>query len=1157
MSKTTFAHLHNHTEYSLLDGISRIPDLVRRTRELGMTAAAITDHGSLYGAVNFYSECRQQDIKPIIGCEVYVAKDSRLQKNADERSPHHLVLLAETNQGYQNLLQLVSRANTEGFHYRPRVDRELLHQYGDGLICLSGCASAEVPRLLAQGHYDQAREAAAWYRDTFAHRYFLELQRHEHVPDLPGINRGLVRLHGDLNIPLLATNDCHYVSFEDHEHQDVYICIQTSAKITDSERLRMEDNSYYVKSPDEMTELFADLPAAVGLTNEVAEQCNVELDFGRLHLPRYPVPGTQSPDEYLRETCADGFLARYPQQEASARERLQHELGVIQRTQFASYFLVVWDIIRFAREQGIRYNVRGSAASSVVLYSLAITDIDPLGEGLVFERFLNDGRKEMPDIDMDFQDDRRDEVLRYVIDRYGDDRVAHIITFGTMGRKAAVRNVSRALDVPYRQAEQLSQLVPDRARSLANARANNQELRQQIAADPRTELVFHHAEALEGITHHVATHAAGIIIADEPLQNLTPLQPLPGTNISPVLMTQYPMDDIAHLGLLKMDFLGLTSLTIIDRTLSMVAERQDEEIARALELDTLPANDPATYAMLSNGRTTNVFQLESAGIQRALKALKPNHINDVCAINALYRPGPMEQIDRFVNARHGREQASYPHPDLEDILDETYGVIVYQEQVLHILQNFAGYTLGEADTVRKAMGKKLPALMAEERERFVSGAVSQGYDRAVGNQVFDLIEPFAGYAFNKAHSFSYARISYWTAYLKTHHPLEYMTAVLSCRRDATAYVSAAIAECGVLGIGILAPSINRSEADYSIEDANHIRLGLSAVKQVGHDAAGLVAAERRDHGDYASWDDFQSRTQRIRLGRNALVNLAQAGAFDELLPRSRAMVAAQHGAGNRHIPQGQNRLFTAEPTPDAETPEPPATTTQLRTWETEALGFPVTSHPSLRPERPAPAGTLRSIVELHELEPNARGTVIGYVSAQRGSATRTGQPYLRITLGLLDGNIEAIAWSNVLTLLPDIWEQGQAVSVTGTIQQRDDTPSLIIESAAALDETATDDGMTNTGVKTQTTDDASWTKPAHFLLLAVNDTNEPSNDTDGLRRALRRCIDHPGDDPVLLEITMSNGQRATVEITAFTVQASADLADTIRQMPGIQDTAWR
>ena len=794
MSKTTFAHLHNHTEYSLLDGISRIPDLVRRTRQLGMTAAAITDHGSLYGAINFYSECRQQEIKPIIGCEVYVAKDSRLQKNADERSPHHLVLLAENNRGYQNLLQLVSQANTEGFHYRPRVDRELLNQYRDGLICLSGCASAEVPRLLAEGNYDQAREAAAWYRDNFGDRYFLELQRHEHVPDLPTINRGLARLNNDLNIPLLATNDCHYVNFEDHEHQDVYICIQTSAKIDDAARLRMEDNSYYVKSPDEMATLFADLPAAVGLTGEIAEQCNLELDFSQLHLPRYPVPGAQHPDEYLREICADGFLARYPQQESTARERLEHELGVIQRTQFASYFLVVWDIIRFAREQGIRHNVRGSAASSVVLYSLAITDIDPLGERLVFERFLNDGRKEMPDIDMDFQDDRRDEVLRYVIDRYGDDRVAHIITFGTMGRKAAVRNVSRALDVPYRQAEQLSQLVPERARSLANAKANNQELRQQIAADPRTKLVFHHAEALEGITHHVATHAAGIIIADEPLQNLTPLQPLPGNNVSPVLMTQYPMDDIAHLGLLKMDFLGLTSLTIIDRTLSAVAERHGEGVARGLELDAIPANDPATYAMLSNGRTTNVFQLESAGIQRALKALKPNHINDVCAINALYRPGPMEQIDRFVNARHGREQASYPHPDLEDILDETYGVIVYQEQVLHILQNFAGYTLGEADTVRKAMGKKLPALMAEERERFVSGAIQQGYDQAVGNQVFDLIEPFAGYAFNKAHSFSYARISYWTAYLKTHHPLEYMTAVLSCRRDATAYVSAAIAE---------------------------------------------------------------------------------------------------------------------------------------------------------------------------------------------------------------------------------------------------------------------------------------------------------------------------------------------------------------------------
>ena len=844
-----FTHLHVHTEYSMLDGISRIPELVTRTGELGMDSLAITDHGTFYGVVDFYSACREANIKPIIGCEVYVAHKSRLEKNPSERSPAHLVLLARDNTGYRNLMQLVTRAHVEGFYNRPRIDKELLEQFGSGLLCLSGCPSAEVPRYLIDGNYDEAVKAAGWYRELFGDGYFLELQQHDKVPGLDQMNEGLLRLSDDLKLPLVATNDAHYVNQHESGLQDIYICIQTGTTQQDEKRLRMEDDSYYIKSPQEMEDLFSGLPAnirsaAIGNTGLIADMCDVSLDFGQTHLPRYETPDGMDADEYLAQVCEAGFRERYPDATPESIERLRYELEVIRYTRFANYFLVVWDIIRFVRQSNILFGVRGSAAASVVLYCLGITDVDPLEYRLVFERFLNMERKEMPDIDMDFQDDRRDEVLHYVIDKYGNDRVAQIITFGTLGAKAALRDVGRALGMSYGEVDRIARMVPFKARNLADALEVSPELKSAYEGSEDVQNLVDQAQGLEGLVHHVSTHAAGVLIADEPLTETVPLQrPARGDESSPVLMTQFSMDPVAHLGLLKMDFLGLTSLTILDHAVKLVRQSRGVEI----NLQTLPLDDGATFELLSSGNTTDVFQLESAGMQRYIEKLKPSNIGDIAAMIALYRPGPMENIDRFIDAKHGRTAVTYPHASLKELLDETYGIIVYQDQVLLILQQFAGYSLGAADIVRKAMGKKIASLMAEERENFVEGATAKGFDRSLAVEIFDLIEPFAGYAFNKAHSVSYALISYWTGYFKAHYPVEYMAAVLNARLDNTDKVISSINECFRLGIPIWLPDINRSGEFFSI-DHDEPRQTRSAHRPRRHQDGGRGRGEASGRG---------------------------------------------------------------------------------------------------------------------------------------------------------------------------------------------------------------------------------------------------------------------------------------------------------------------
>ena len=1174
-----FTHLHVHTEYSMLDGISRIPNLVTRTKDLGMDSLAITDHGTFYGVVDFYSACKDVGIKPIIGCEVYVAHNSRFDKDPSERSPNHLVLLARNNTGYRNLMQLVTKAHVDGFHYRPRIDKGLLEEFGQGLTVLSACPSAEVPRLLADGNEEAAAKSAAWYKERFGDGYFLEIQRHQHVPQLPKINDGLISLGQKLDIPLVVTNDAHYVHQVESPLQDIYICIQTSTTVNDEKRLRMEDDSYYIKSPAEMAQLFPDFLPALENTQLVSDMCNVDLDFGQTHLPKYPTPNDTDADEYLAKLCEEGFRLRYPHPTPESQDRLRYELDVIRHTKFANYFLVVWDIIDFVRKNNILYGVRGSAAASVALYCLGITDVDPLEYRLVFERFLNMERKEMPDIDLDFQDDRRDEVLHYVIDRYGNDRVAQIITFGTMGAKAALRDVGRALGMGYGDVDRIAKMVPLKARTLEDALRVSPELKTAYEQEPTVTKLINDAQGLEGIVHHVSTHAAGVLIADEPLTETVPLQrPAKGDESSPVLMTQYSMDPVAHLGLLKMDFLGLTNLTILDRAVNLVRESQGVEI----DLQTLPLDDRPTFELLSSGNTNDLFQLESAGMQRYIKALKPSNLGDIAAMIALYRPGPMENIDLFIDAKHGRKPIEYPHPSFKELLDETYGVIVYQDQVLLILQQFAGYSLGAADIVRKAMGKKITSLMAEERINFVTGAQGNGYTEAVAGEIFDLIEPFAGYAFNKAHSVSYAMISYWTAYFKNHFPVEYMAAVLNSRLDNPEKTLGSMNECFRLNIPILLPNVNRSEEFFSIDhdtgDQRYdgkegntpsgpgLRIGLAAIKTVGEAAVRPVVAERKESGPYKSIDDFSRRAGASGLNRRTLESLARAGAFDSLASRGAVVHAldqiaatAQREAKTRG--SGQSSMFDGSEDVDYRggmsgiaLTAPDVSDQEKAAWERELLGMTLSHNPLISLAALEIEGVCNSLDQLGEGTVGQQVNILGYISSIIERTTREGKRFLIVNLEVLGGILEVMVWPDSLQRTMDVWQDGRLVMITGKVRSRGDQMSLACDSAMEYDpenptpvpdsvpgrtwKSYKDDGegfhRNGNGNKSNgsrsivdnvngkkarmTIVNSIPTDPQKVVRLAVTESEDPSHDAHLLREVIGVLLEYPGRDRVNLDI---------------------------------------
>ena len=1165
-----FTHLHNHTEYSLLDGLSRIGPMVQRARELGMNALAITDHGGLYGAIEFYTECKEAGIKPIIGLETYLAPDSRHGRSPGDKSPYHLLLLARDMEGYRNLLQLSSKAHLEGFYYKPRVDREILREYSGGLIALSGCPSAEVPRLLLEGRAQEAKDAALWYQDTFGD-FFLEMQRHENMPDLPRLNEALLELGRETGLPLVVTNDSHYIHEEDAPYQDILICIHTNTNIHDDKRLKMSDDSYYLKSSTEMEDLFADLPEAIATTQRIADMCDLELDFGQTRLPEYKTPDGMSPGEYLAQLCQEGLSRRYPNPSPEVHQRLAYELDVIAKTQFDNYLLVVWDIATFTRENDILFGVRGSAAASLVLYCLGVTDIEPLQYRLVFERFLNLERREMPDIDMDFQDDRREEVIAYVRRKYGGDHVAQIITFGTLGAKAALRDTGRALGMTYSDVDRVARLIPFRVNSLAEALEASAELKEIYEADETLKNLVDTAQHLEGVVRHASTHAAGVVITKEPLVEYLPLQrPIRGDSSEDMAMTQFPMDPIAKLGLLKMDFLGLTNLTILEQARRTVAQRRGVH----LDLRQIPLDDEKTFKLLSDGETTGVFQLEGAGMRRYIQKLKPNSLGDVAAMIALYRPGPMEHIDTFIDAKHDNALIRYPHPALKNILEETYGVIVYQDQVLLIAQAFAGYSLGEADVVRKAMGKKIPEVMRLERERFLEGSIREGFSHDLAEEVFQLIEPFAGYAFNKAHSVSYAMIAYWTAFFKANYTEEYLAALMNAHSGQGDKIASDVTECLRLGIPVLLPDVNRSEADFSIdldsEGKPAIRFGLAAVKNVGSMAVMPLVEERKKDGHYRSVEDLCRRSDLGSINRRAMESLIKVGALDSLGDRGSLLASVERivSLAQREAKlkgSGQTTMFdlfgeaVSTPISSIDLDEGEVLQQEILAWEKELLGTLISENPLSALAYKVPHNTIISRDGLESEMAGKPVTLVGQVSSQRTGITKDGKPFAAVVLDLMGGSVDVMVWSNAYESTKDLWYEGSLVEVVGKVRVREDQISVHCDEAKPYliedsnGHTPQEDEPTpalelpaHTGNGTSpSSDDSNGNNgvnaaPSAKLWIRLEESSNPGQDEHMLREVVKLLLNYPGEGQVALRIK-TDGKTVIGELPRVSVRYCPEL----------------
>ncbi len=1132
-----FTHLHVHTEYSLLDGLCRIRQLVARAKELGMEALAITDHGSMYGAIQFYRAAKEAGIKPIIGCEAYIAPGSRFGRSAADKGHHHLVLLAKNQTGYRNLIQLTTKAHLEGFYYKPRMDRELLEEHHQGLIALSSCLAGEVPALILEGRLEEARQAARWYKQVFAD-FYLEVQRHP-TPELERVNQELIPMAEELKIPLVAANDVHYVNQDDASAHDLLLCIGTNSSIYDEKRMKMAGDFFYLKSPEEMAGLFADLPSALENTEGIADMCQLELGFGRLHLPEIDLPEGKTADQFLADLCYQGLPQFYPQAGPEITRRLDYELEVIKKTQFANYFLVVWDIISFARRNGILFNVRGSAASSIVLHCLAITEIDPIANGLVFERFLNVERREMPDIDLDFEDNRRDEIIAHVSQKYGQDHVAQIITFGTLGARAAIRDVGRALAMPYSDVDRVARLVPFApGMTLARALEENSELRTIYQEEATVNNLVDSAQKVEGIARHASTHAAGVVISREPLTRYTPLQRLSRGDSEGLVMTQFAMEDIARIGLLKMDILGLANLTILDKASEIIQQNRGLEI----NFHDIPLSDSRTFELLSAGETTGVFQLEGSGMRRYIRELKPNTFSDIAAMVALYRPGPMEQIPRFIKAKHGLEPIHYPHPALADILKETYGVIVYQEQVLFTVQTFAGYSLGQADIFRKAMGKKIPEVMRKERRNFIAGAKKSGFSPEIAGEVFDLIEPFAGYAFNKAHATSYALIAYRTAYLKSNYPLEYMTALLDTWFDQQDKIVTAYNECHRLGISVLPPDINRSKANFSIEKqvdgTQAIRFGLNAIKNVGLGAVGPIMAERDRNGDYQSIEDLCRRADLSGVNKRVMESLVKAGAMDSLGDRGtllgnigRILSLAQREQRLRQT--GQSTMFDLWgetvnlPLPTLEMPAAEVSLKENLAWEKELLGVYISEHPfSPYASQASRVATLCGQVDAEMV--GKAVTVAGMVASVRQLLTRDGQPSASVMLEDLDGQLEVMAWPRVYTATRELWQEGNVLLVEGRVKLRGDRVQLVCEKVRLYRTEAEVDGralLQPEEVPPAAEESQVDTEPAgaRRLVINLNQTGDEAGDVARLHQVIDTLRCFPGEDEVSLMV--DDGQK--------------------------------
>ena len=1056
---TDFVHLHAHSDFSLLDGLSKVQDLAQAAARMGMPALALTDHGVMFGTLQYYHAAKKVGVKPIIGCEMYISPRRMDQRNVRlDAKPYHLILLAEDQTGYHNLMQIATAAQLEGFYYKPRVDRRFLAEHAQGLIALSACGSGEVPRRLQDGRPERAREAANWYREVFGPQgFFLELQEHA-IPEMGPVNRAMVDLGRETGIPLVATNDAHYVRREQANAHEVLLCIQTGRTMNDPSRMRMNNDSYYLRSSAEMAELFGHVPEALRNTMVIAERCNVDLDPSGFHLPELDVPAGHTAHSYLRHLTEKGLRRVYGDAFSSerVRTRMDYELGIIHGMGFDVYFLIVWDLCQFAREQDIWWNVRGSAAGSIVAYGLEITNLDPLSHDLLFERFLNPGRVTMPDIDLDYPDDRREEMIQYTVKKYGADNVAQIITFGTLGAKAAIRDVGRALDIPLPEVDQVARLVPGGPGvRLDDALGQVAELRQRYEGIDYIRTLIDTAREVEGVSRHASTHAAGVVVTDKPLVEYTPLhRPTRGADEG-LPVTQYTMDVLEDTGLLKVDFLGLSTLTIMRKAVDLIQARHGKTYTQY----SIPLDDPRTYQLLSGGNVTGIFQVESGGMRRVLTSMRPTKFEHIVAVLALYRPGPMEFIDDYIAGMHGRREPTYVHPTLEPILGETYGICVYQEQIIRILTDIAGYSPGDADLVRKAVGKKIREQLVRHRASFVQGAhENSGLDEASANEIFDAFEYFARYGFNRAHSTDYAVITVQTAYLKAHYPVEYMTALLCVERGNTEKVGLLIAEARRLGIEILPPNVNHSGFDFTIEDgseASSIRYGLGAIKNVGEGPAETIIGARDAGGPFQDIDDFCRRVDLHQVNRRALECLIKAGALSPFGNRSQLLAVVDrmlsisqqaHGSAEQYtmfdLPAFvETARLASDLPPVADLPQK-----EVLAWEKELVGAYISDHPLSRVWSDLENTITVLTGQIDETMAEQQVTVAGIVNYVRQITTKKGDPMAFAQIEDLQGTIELVIFPRTWEDSRDLWVPERILVVRGKVSLRGREPSVIVDS---------------------------------------------------------------------------------------------------------------
>ncbi len=1143
-----FVHLHLHTQYSLLDGANQLNPLLRQVREFQQPALAITDHGNLFGAIDFHEKATAQGVKPIIGCEAYLAPGSRRQREGllAHNDYYHLILLATNLKGYHNLIKLSSKAYLEGFYYKPRMDKELLQEHHEGLIALSGCLSGEVPYLIGQQDMEKAAQTAGQYREIFGKdHYYLEVQANGLDHQLIA-NRGLVDIHKKLDIPLVGTNDCHYLKKEDARPHEIMLCLQTGKTLSDTNRLKFDTDQLYVKSTEEMIAEFSELPEAVLNTCRIAEQCSPDLNYGALSLPHYQVPEGLTHETYLETLAKEGLAERLAARPSSLppeayQLRLHEELAVLTQMGYAGYFLVVWDIIKFARSRGIPVGPgRGSAAGSLIAYALSITDLDPLAYNLLFERFLNPERVSMPDIDMDFCMDRRGEVINYVIEKYGEDHVCQIITFGTLGAKAAIRDVGRVMDIPYAEVDRVAKLVPTQLNiTLKEALTQEPRLQELVDGDTRMKELMTTAQSLEGLARHASTHAAGVVISQKPLIEHVPLYKTGNDEI----VTQYSMTDIEKVGLVKFDFLGLKTLTMIHQAVAMVNQRRAPE--EHLDIERLPPNDAKTYALLASGKTSGIFQLESSGMRNLLVRIKPECFEDLIAILALYRPGPLESgmVDDFIKRKHDPSKIAYDPPELESILKETHGVIVYQEQVMAIANRMAGFSLGQADLLRRAMGKKKHDEMAKQKERFLDGAKTNGFTEKKAEKIFDQMAYFAGYGFNKSHSAAYALVTFQTAYLKAHHPTEFMAALLTSEMGNTDKMVGYFTECRERGIPILPPDVNESQKNFTIVEGG-IRFGLAAIKNVGGSAIESIIARREAEEPFSSFFDFCCRLDMQKVNKRVLEGLIKVGAFDSTGTKRAQLMAVMEqtldeaGAIQKERALGQTSLFEAF---EAETdssnsyalarPLPPIDEwqqTQILQFERELTGFYITAHPLTQHAEAIRLLSTHTTATLHEAHEGREVKICGVIGSIKVTTTKKGNRMAYVQLEDLQGLVEIIVFPELFQNCSEFLSTDTVIQAMGTVDHMDSGARLKATKLEPLHDLQA--------------------RTVKRVTIRLAETPETWGKLPKLQEVLHR---HPGPAPIAFHFHLdSQVQAESASLPNLTVLPSSDLVYEVEQILG-------